>query len=73
MPDLICIFCEEPLFLNAAGDFECPKCQRAHYVIKVDGEETLATRPHRVRLKKLPEEGDKYDDVIQVIPKPRPN
>jgi hypothetical protein len=43
------------------------KCDRDWSEMEIDGEKSLASRPRRVRLKKVPEEGDLMEDVIELI------
>lgn len=49
------------------GDMRCAKCDRCWYETEAEGEKTIASRPRRVRMLKMPEEGDRIDDVIKPL------
>jgi DNA-directed RNA polymerase subunit M/transcription elongation factor TFIIS len=66
--NLLCPFCNVLLIPNKDNtDLHCMKCDRDWYEMEIDGEKSLASRPRRVRLKKVPEEGDLMEDVIELI------
>lgn len=67
--DLFCPFCTVLLIPNKSNtDLNCMKCGRDWYEIEIDGEKTIASRPRKIILKKMPEEGDLIEDVIEPAP-----
>lgn len=58
-----CFICGGKLSLRKDGDYDCEGCRRILY--RTD-DNLWATRRTKVKLKKLPEEGDNYSDCIEV-------
>lgn len=54
-----------PLLEN--GDMHCDSCGRDWYECDVDGEPSIGSRPRKVRLIKIPEQGDNINDVIKPL------
>lgn len=60
--------CGDPMPKNAeTGDWDCLRCQRSWFLSSFDGEETLQSRRRKVRLVKMPEEGDRMEDIIKPV------
>lgn len=61
--DHSCPICVDKIML--APDGHCVNCERDWYELPAGGEATLEMKPRRVRLTKMPEVGDRLDDVIK--------
>jgi len=58
-----CFCCGGKLSQRQDGDYDCEGCKRVLY--KIDGD--WATRRRKIKLTKMPEPGDNYDDCIEKV------
>lgn len=57
-----CLYCGNPL-----TEMKCEPCKAEYDYLEIDGEKCLHSKPRKVRLMKMPEEGDILGDIIKPL------